>query len=66
LARSAGIFAGTSSGGNVCAAIEVAKKLGPAATVVTLMVDSGLKYLSTDLYRTRSSPSRGPETDSNH
>jgi hypothetical protein len=33
----------------------VAQKLGSAASVVTLMIDSGLKYLSTDLYRTDSS-----------
>ena len=51
LAREEGIFAGTSSGGNVVAAIQVAKRLGPGATVVTLMVDSGLKYLSTEVYR---------------
>lgn len=51
LAREEGLFAGTSSGANVVAAIQVAEKLGPEATVVTLMVDSGLKYLSTDLYR---------------
>jgi cysteine synthase len=51
LARSAGIFAGTSSGGNVHAAIRIATRLGPTAKVVTLMIDSGLKYLSTDLYR---------------
>lgn len=51
LARKEGIFAGTSSGGNVHAAIRIARKLGPAATVVTLMIDSGLKYVSTDLYR---------------
>jgi cysteine synthase A len=51
LAREEALFAGTSSGANVVAAIEVAKRLGPAATVVTLMVDSGLKYLSTDVYR---------------
>ena len=51
LARKDGIFAGTSSGGNVLAAIRVAEKLGPSAKVVTLMVDSGLKYVSTDLYR---------------
>ena len=55
LARKDGIFAGTSSGGNVHAAIRIAKKLGPAAKVVTLMVDSGLKYVSTDLYRSPSS-----------
>jgi len=51
LARKDGIFAGTSSGGNVLAAIRVAEKLGPSAKVVTLIVDSGLKYVSTDLYR---------------
>jgi cysteine synthase A len=51
LARQEGIFAGTSSGGNINAAIRVAERLGPAATVVTLMIDSGLKYVSTDLYR---------------
>jgi cysteine synthase A len=53
LAREEALFAGTSSGANVIAAIQVAKRLGPAATVVTLMVDSGLKYLSTDVYKRR-------------
>ncbi len=51
LARKEAIFAGTSSGGNVHAAIRVAQKLGLSAKVVTLMIDSGLKYVSTDLYR---------------
>ncbi len=50
LAREEALFAGTSSGANVIAAIRVAERLGPGATVVTLMVDSGLKYLSTDVY----------------
>jgi cysteine synthase A len=53
IAREEALFAGTSSGANVAAAIQVAKKLGPNAKVVTLMVDSGLKYLSTDVYRSR-------------
>jgi cysteine synthase A len=53
LAREESLFAGTSSGANVVAAIQVAKRLGAGKTVVTLMVDSGLKYLSTDLYRSR-------------
>jgi cysteine synthase A len=53
LAREEAIFAGTSSGANVTAAIRVAERLGPGATVVTLMVDSGLKYASTDVYRRR-------------
>jgi cysteine synthase A len=51
LAREEGLFAGTSSGANVVAAIELAKRLGPKAKIATLMVDSGLKYLSTDVYR---------------
>jgi cysteine synthase A len=51
LARKDGIFAGTSSGGNVQAAIRIGHQLGPGAKVVTLMVDSGLKYMSTNLYR---------------
>jgi cysteine synthase len=51
LAREEALFAGTSSGANVVAAIQVAERLGPDAKVVTLMGDSGLKYLSTDVYR---------------
>jgi cysteine synthase len=51
LAREEGVFAGTSSGGNVLAALRVAEKLGPKARIATLMIDSGLKYMSTDLYR---------------
>lgn len=51
LAREEGLFAGTSSGANVLAAIQVGRELGPKAHVVTLMIDSGLKYLSTDVYR---------------
>ena len=51
LAREEALFAGTSSGANVIAAIQVGQRLGAGATVATLMVDSGLKYLSTDLYR---------------
>jgi cysteine synthase len=50
LAREEGLFAGTSSGANVIAAIRTAERLGPDSVIVTLMVDSGLKYLSTDIY----------------
>jgi len=53
IAREEALFAGTSSGANVVAAIQVAERLGPKAKVVTLMVDSGLKYISTDVYRSR-------------
>jgi len=52
LASEEGIFAGTSSGANVLAAIRVGKRLGPSGKVATLIVDSGLKYLSTEVYRT--------------
>jgi len=51
LAREEGLFAGTSSGANVIAAIRTAERLGPGARVVTLLVDSGLKYLSTAVFR---------------
>jgi cysteine synthase A len=51
LARVEGIFAGTSSGANVVAALRVAQRLGPDATVVTIMVDSGFRYLSSDVYK---------------
>jgi cysteine synthase A len=50
LASREALFAGTSSGANVVAAIRMARRLGPGHTVVTLLVDSGLKYLTTDLY----------------
>jgi cysteine synthase A len=51
LAKEDRLFAGTSSGANVAAAIRVGQRLGPGATVATLLVDSGFKYLSTDVYR---------------
>jgi cysteine synthase A len=50
LARQEGIFAGTSTGGNVAVALRIAERLGPDETVVTVAVDSGMKYLSTELY----------------
>jgi cysteine synthase len=46
LAREEGLFAGTSTGGNVIAALRLAKQLGPDATIVTVMCDTGMKYLS--------------------
>jgi cysteine synthase A len=51
LAREEGLFAGTSAGANVLAAIQVGQRLGPEARITTLLVDSGLKYLSTRLYQ---------------
>jgi len=55
-AREEAIFAGTSSGANVVrdsSGPYLISRLGPDARVATLMGDSGLKYLSTDLYRRR-------------
>ena len=51
LTREEGLFAGTSSGANVLGAIHIGRKLGPKDRVVTLLVDSGLKYLTTELYK---------------
>lgn len=50
LAREEAIFAGTSTGANILAAIQIATRMGPDSTVATIACDSGLKYLSTDLY----------------
>ena len=50
LAREEALFAGTSTGANILAAIQIAARLGAGHTVVTVACDSGLKYLSTDLY----------------
>lgn len=47
LAREEGLFAGTSTGANVVAALRVAEQLGPDATIVTIMCDTGMKYLGT-------------------
>jgi cysteine synthase A len=46
-----GILSGITSGANVWAAMQVARELGPDRHVVTVIVDSGLKYLNGDLYR---------------
>jgi cysteine synthase A len=50
LARLEGIFGGTTSGANVWAAIQRARKIGTGKKIVTVIVDSGLKYLNGDLY----------------
>jgi cysteine synthase A len=50
LALEEGIFTGVSSGLNVAGALKLAKQLGRGHTVVTVAVDTGLKYLNGDLY----------------
>jgi len=51
LARLEGIFSGTTSGANVWAAIQRARIIGAGKRIVTVVIDSGLKYLYGDLYR---------------
>ena len=51
LAREEGLFTGTSSGANVIAAIQLGQRMGPDARIATLLVDSGMKYLSTAVFR---------------
>jgi cysteine synthase A len=50
LAREEAVFVGTSSGANVVAALREAEELGGDRAVLTILCDSGMKYLSTDLY----------------
>ena len=50
LAREEGLLVGTSSGLNIAAAVQLAHELGPGKTVVTVAVDTGLKYLAGDLF----------------
>ncbi len=51
LAQEEGVLAGTSTGANVTVALAEAEKLGPDGVVVTVNCDSGVKYLTTELYR---------------
>ncbi len=50
LATTEGLFAGISSGANVSVALDLAQRLGPGHRVVTILCDSGLKYLQDDLF----------------
>ena len=47
LSREEGLFAGTSTGANLVAALRLAEQLGPGATIVSVMCDTGMKYLGT-------------------
>ena len=51
LAREEGIFSGSSTGANVFCALQIAKKLGGGKNIVTIAVDTGLKYLTTEVFR---------------
>ncbi len=61
-AREEGLFAGTSTGSNVTAALKLADQLGPGATVMTVMCDTGIKYLSTALFRACTRGDTNPQT----
>lgn len=50
LAREEAIFAGTSTGANLVAALRIARRLGPGRTVLMIAVDDGLKYVTTPLF----------------
>jgi cysteine synthase A len=50
LAREEGLFCGISSGANIFAALQVARKLGPGKNVVTMLCDTGERYLSTGIF----------------
>ena len=49
-AREQGVWSGPSTGANITAALAVARRLGAGSRVVTIQVDSGLKYLAGELY----------------
>ena len=49
--RQEGLFSGPSTGANITAALELARRVGPDGRVVTIQVDSGLKYLGGGVYR---------------
>jgi cysteine synthase len=49
-ARTEGIFTGPSTGANLVAALTIARRLGPGHRVVTVQVDSGLKYLASQIF----------------
>lgn len=51
VAKEEGVFAGTSSGVNIAAAVALARELGPGKVVATVAVDTGLKYLAGDLFK---------------
>ncbi|TAK17753.1 MAG: cysteine synthase family protein [Acidobacteria bacterium] len=51
LAKEEAIFAGTSTGANLVAALRIASRMRPDSTVLIIAVDHGLKYVTTELYR---------------
>jgi cysteine synthase A len=63
LAREFGLLVGTSSGANVCAALQTARRIGPAARVVTILCDRAERYYSTSLFAAAPEAARVREPD---
>ena len=63
LAREFGLLVGTSSGANVCAALQTARRLGPAARVVTILCDRAERYYSTNLFTAPGGATPEPEPE---
>jgi cysteine synthase A len=61
LAVEEGILGGSSSGANVCGAIEIAKRLGKGKRVVTLIPDSAERYLSKDIFHYKNAAEPKPQ-----
>jgi len=53
LAQKEGIFVGYTAGGNVAAAMKLAQTADPGTRILTILCDSGMKYLSTDLFKSQ-------------
>ena len=51
LAREEGLLVGISAGANTCAAVQIARALGPGNTVVTVFCDTGERYLTTEVFQ---------------
>jgi len=51
IAREEGLLVGISSGANCCAALQIAKRIGPGKTVALIFCDTGERYLTTDLFQ---------------
>jgi cysteine synthase A len=58
--RVEGLFSGPSTGANIVASLQLAERLGPGRTVVTVQVDSGLKYLAGELYHANTGDEGAP------
>jgi len=63
LAREFGLLVGTSSGANICAALQIARRLGPAGPLATILCDRAERYYSTSLFATPGAATLEPEPE---